>query len=142
MIQSRMVQLRMVQSRASFYFQIAFEKSNRLLGFVRIGVIVIAGGILQFLLRASLRQALLPESIFCYTQKVAPCVVPAKVPRLAHSGSTFQPRGKTQGRVAQLAEHSALNRQVEGSIPSAPTIFPLSASAQHGVDSTLGDTYV
>jgi hypothetical protein len=26
------------------------------------------------------------------------------------------------GRVAQLAEHSALNRQVEGSIPSASTI--------------------
>ena len=30
----------------------------------------------------------------------------------------FHPRG----RVAQLAEHSALNRQVEGSIPSASTI--------------------
>jgi hypothetical protein len=28
------------------------------------------------------------------------------------------------GRVAQLAEHSALNRQVEGSIPSASTNFP------------------
>ena len=28
------------------------------------------------------------------------------------------------GRVAQLAEHSALNRQVEGSIPSASTILP------------------
>jgi hypothetical protein len=28
------------------------------------------------------------------------------------------------GRVAQLAEHSALNRQVEGSIPSASTSFP------------------
>jgi hypothetical protein len=27
----------------------------------------------------------------------------------------------TSGRVAQLAEHSALNRQVEGSIPSAST---------------------
>ena len=27
------------------------------------------------------------------------------------------------GRVAQLAEHSALNRQVEGSIPSASTIY-------------------
>jgi hypothetical protein len=27
------------------------------------------------------------------------------------------------GRVAQLAEHSTLNRQVEGSIPSASTIF-------------------
>ena len=27
------------------------------------------------------------------------------------------------GRVAQLAEHSTLNRQVEGSIPSASTIL-------------------
>ena len=30
------------------------------------------------------------------------------------------------GRVAQLAEHSALNRQVEGSIPSASTILRIS----------------
>ena len=35
----------------------------------------------------------------------------------------FLPRGllPAHGRVAQLAEHSALNRQVEGSIPSAST---------------------
>src|SRR5579863_1150000 len=32
-------------------------------------------------------------------------------------------RFSTSGRVAQLAEHSALNRQVEGSIPSASTIL-------------------
>ncbi len=31
-------------------------------------------------------------------------------------------RSSDHGRVAQLAEHSALNRQVEGSIPSASTI--------------------
>ena len=31
-------------------------------------------------------------------------------------------RSSDYGRVAQLAEHSALNRQVEGSIPSASTI--------------------
>src|ERR1035441_5610746 len=31
------------------------------------------------------------------------------------------------GRVAQLAEHSALNRQVVGSIPTASTRFPIQA---------------
>jgi hypothetical protein len=36
---------------------------------------------------------------------------------LALHGFSIKP-----GRVAQLAEHSALNRQVEGSIPSASTI--------------------
>ena len=36
------------------------------------------------------------------------------------------------GRVAQLAEHSALNRQVVGSIPTASTRFhPPSTSVQH-----------
>ena len=33
-----------------------------------------------------------------------------------------------RGRVAQLAEHSTLNRQVEGSIPSASTNFQRSPS--------------
>jgi hypothetical protein len=33
------------------------------------------------------------------------------------------------GRVAQLAEHSALNRQVVGSIPTASTKFPFEFSA-------------
>src|SRR5271163_4835300 len=33
-----------------------------------------------------------------------------------------QQDGLPTGRVAQLAEHSTLNRQVEGSIPSASTI--------------------
>src|SRR5947208_10617215 len=39
------------------------------------------------------------------------------------SGAPLPRRGgNTLGRVAQLAEHSTLNRQVEGSIPSASTI--------------------
>jgi hypothetical protein len=33
-----------------------------------------------------------------------------------------------QGRVAQLAEHSTLNRQVDGSIPSASTIYSVPTS--------------
>ena len=33
---------------------------------------------------------------------------------------------KSSGRVAQLAEHSALNRQVVGSIPTASTIESIS----------------
>ncbi len=33
------------------------------------------------------------------------------------------PRAVFRGRVAQLAEHSTLNRQVEGSIPSASTML-------------------
>ena len=40
------------------------------------------------------------------------------------------PKGfQHDGRVAQLAEHSALNRQVEGSIPSASTIYEFSAKS-------------
>ncbi len=53
------------------------------------------------------------------------------------------PRSQTQGRVAQLAEHSALNRQVEGSIPSAPTIhLASSCPTRGGVDSISGVSYV
>ncbi len=38
------------------------------------------------------------------------------------AGNVAAARSPFQGRVAQLAEHSTLNRQVEGSIPSASTI--------------------
>jgi hypothetical protein len=50
----------------------------------------------------------------------------ARNPRQDRRVGHLVPVAETQsrdGRVAQLAEHSTLNRQVEGSIPSAPTIF-------------------
>ena len=40
---------------------------------------------------------------------------------------------RDSGRVAQLAEHSALNRQVEGSIPSASTISSMTQLALYSV---------
>ena len=65
---------------------------------------------------------------------------------LAHFSPRSQrpaPRSSTQGRVAQLAEHSALNRQVEGSIPSAPTIYLASFGPESGgVDSISGVPHV
>ena len=42
--------------------------------------------------------------------------------RIGQQTFPLGPRQPYRGRVAQLAEHSTLNRQVEGSIPSASTI--------------------
>ena len=52
-------------------------------------------------------------AIFSRCEKVLRAGIPALVP--------FAAPLEKSGRVAQLAEHSALNRQVEGSIPSAST---------------------
>jgi hypothetical protein len=41
------------------------------------------------------------------------------------------PSWRTLGRVAQLAEHSTLNRQVVGSIPTASTISNLVLSSRY-----------
>src|SRR6516225_3050474 len=46
----------------------------------------------------------------------------SKSVRLGRENEVPAARLSETGRVAQLAEHSALNRQVEGSIPSASTI--------------------
>jgi hypothetical protein len=59
-----------------------------------------------------------------YFQRCGLFFSPAQVVRKLPSSAIFS----QAGRVAQLAEHSALNRQVEGSIPSAST-SPLSANA-------------
>jgi hypothetical protein len=44
--------------------------------------------------------------------------------RSPHADARFSGSPKTPGRVAQLAEHSTLNRLVVGSIPTASTIHP------------------
>ena len=50
--------------------------------------------------------------------------------RSAHAAQDRLRRGFfNEGRVAQLAEHSALNRQVVGSIPTASTKFPVHNSS-------------
>ncbi len=68
--------------------------------------------------------------------------MPATVTCLAHfvplSAAASATEQSTKGRVAQLAEHSALNRQVVGSIPTAPTNLALPDLVPHGVDSISG----
>ena len=60
-----------------------------------------------------------PASDMLYFERYGLIFPPAQIARKVPSRRDFS----QTGRVAQLAEHSALNRQVEGSIPSASTIM-------------------